>query len=88
MALLLKGQSVAQSISKPKSPRAIKRAARRALANGIEAEYELSIGQIDRFYRLADAAQRLGEMQTAFDMIEKAEGLARLVVDLVYVPGR
>ena len=88
MALLLKGQSVAQSISKPKSPRAIKRAARRAVADSIEAIYECILGQIDELYRQADAAQRLGEAQNAFDMIEKAKWLERGVVDLIYVPGR
>ena len=88
MARLLKGQSVAQSISKPKSPRAIKRAARRELADDTEAGYEILIGQIDAFYRRADAAQRLGEAQNAIYFIEKAKWLERGVVDLVYVPGR
>ena len=88
MALLLKGQSVAQSNRKPKSPRATKRATRRAMADSTEAIYECILGQTDELYRQADAAQRLGEAQNAFDFIEKAEGLERWVVDLVYVPGR
>ena len=88
MALLLKGQSVAQSNRKPQSPRAIKRAARRAVADSIEAICECIIGQIDELYRQADAAQRLGEAQNALDFIEKAKWFERGVVDLVYVPGR
>ena len=50
--------------------------------------YECILGQTDELYRQADIAQHLGEAQNAIYFIEKAKGLERWVVDLIYVPGR